>query len=72
MWKKLVSAALALTLVLTCVACGDTKNSDGSNKKSDSSGLRIPFGEQHICAEMSGMPHYVDRPFTGGDGPPRQ
>lgn len=37
MWKKLVSAALALTLVLTCVACGDTKNSDGSNKKSDSS-----------------------------------
>lgn len=37
MWKKLVSAALALTLVLTCVACGDTKNSNGSNKKSDSS-----------------------------------
>ena len=25
-----------------------------------SSGIWIPVGEQHVCAEMSGVPHYVD------------
>ena len=25
-----------------------------------SSGIWIPVGEQHVCAEMPGVPHYVD------------
>ena len=37
---------------LECGAC------DGGG--CGSSGIWIPVGEQHVCAEMPGVPHYVD------------
>ncbi|MBO5468762.1 MAG: peptidyl-prolyl cis-trans isomerase [Lachnospiraceae bacterium] len=37
MCKKLASVVLALSLVFTCVACGDTKSSNKNSKKSKSS-----------------------------------
>ena len=37
MCKKLASVVLALSLVFTCMACGDTKSSNKNSKKSKSS-----------------------------------
>ncbi len=41
MWKKLMSVALAMSLVFTCVACGDKKNADNNTQSESKSGSGV-------------------------------